>query len=450
MESLPPGPKSRPVIGFIPEMRKDPLSFLTKVSQDYPGIAYFRIGPQPVYFVSDADFVKRILLDNFANYEKRWGYDKFYPIFGEGLLTSNGEFWKRQRKLTQPAFHAERLRWFSDAMVARTARMLQEWESYEPNATPFELGRDIRAVTMDIVTKTMFGIDSSTATKDVMWAINFLLAETYDRVFSALGPVKGMLPTKANREFKRAEKIMSDLILSIIRERRELGKDTGDLLSMYMQSKDDETGERMSDKQLKDEIMTLFFAGHETSAHTLSWICYALSKNPEIAKKVDEELARVLGGRPPTFDDLAKLEYMKMVIEETMRLLPASWIMTRTAVREDKLGDYTIPANAVIVISEWVMHRVAKYWPNPEGFDPERFRPGRADPRPKCSYLAFGQGPRYCIGAGFAMMEMQIMLAMMLQKYRIDLVPGHSVVPEPVMTLRPKYGVMVTIAKKSG
>lgn len=447
-KSIVDGPKSRPIIGFIPEMRKDPLRFLTEVALKFPRLAQFKIGGQKIFLVSDPEYVRHILLDNFKNYEKLFAYDKLYPIFGKGLLTSNGDFWKRQRKLTQPAFHRERLQGFAKAMSDRTEAMLKRWESFASEKKCFELGDETRTITMDIVTKTMFGIDSSQASKMVAEAIEIILAFTYDQVFSTFGPLKNLLPTQRNRKFKQACTTMHNLIYSIIAERRKLNVDTGDLLSMYMQTADEETGEKMNDAQLKDEVMTIFFAGHETTAHTVSWVCSMLSKHPHVARKVDDELKRVLNDRTPTLEDLSQLTYLKMVIEETMRVLPVSWVMTRTAVADDTLGGHHIPAGATLFISEYVMHRLPQFWHNPEGFDPERFAPENKEKHQKFTYLPFGQGPRTCIGAGFAMMETQIILAMMLQKFHVDLVPGHPIELEPVMTLRPKNGVMVSLRKK--
>lgn len=443
-----PGPQARPLLGFMPEMRKNPLGFLTQLSREYPRIAHIKLGPVSAYVINEPAYIKHVLTDNYKNYVKKWGYDKFAPMFGNGLITSNGDFWLRQRKLAQPAFHRQKVEGFAGLISALTQRTLDGWSRYESEGTSFQLGDELRRLAMDIICQTMFGAQTVEQATAVSAAFDILLGELYDRLFSPLGVLGNYLPTRKNIRFNSAVTFLDKVVYGIIAERRRQNADTGDLLSMYLHAVDEVSGERMTDKQLRDEVMTVFIAGHESTANTLSWAYYLLSKFPPAERRLREEVQRVLGDRVPTVADLPNLKYLTCVIEESMRLYPPTWVQVRDAVEDDVIDGYRIPAKSLVIMSQYVVHRNPALWRDPEGFDPDRFLERKSDDRSRYSYFPFSHGPRTCIGNGFAMMEAKIILAMIVQRYHLSLVPGHPVEPDPVMTLRPRHGVKVTVSRQ--
>ena len=375
------------------------------------------------------------------------GIDPLHAALGNGLLLSEGDFWRRQRRLAQPAFHRQRLVSFATTMVDSTQAMLTRWEGFEPGA-PFDVAQEMMRLTMGIVSRTLLGMDVSEDARDarnVSGALTRLLEESNRRLLSVIRLEK--LPLPRNLRFKKDIALLDSVVFKIIAQRRKSGEDTGDLLSMFMHARDEETGEGMDDRQLRDEVMTMFLAGHETTANLLSWTWMLLSQHPAVQDKLRAELAEVLGGKAPTFEDLPRLTYTRMVLEEVLRLYPPAWILARQAREADEIGGFTIPKDSLIVLCSYVVHRLPRLWPNPEGFDPERFAPGREEGRHKYAYFPFSGGPRSCIGNAFAMMEAQLVLATVAQRFRLDLLPGHPVKADPSITLRPKDGVRVTILR---
>jgi cytochrome P450 len=304
-------------------------------------------------------------------------------------------------------------------------------------------------LTLTIVSHTLLSTDVSDDADNVGAALTRLMAETNRRLLSLIPLPWNSIPSPRAIRYKKDMKTLNDVVFRIIEERRQLSPDArakhGDLLTMLMEAQDEDTGEKMSDQQLRDEVMTIFLAGHETTANALAWTWYLLSKHPEIARKLRAEAVEVLGGRVPTFADVPRLKYTLMVLEESMRLFPPAWIIAREAAADDTIDGFKIPAKAIVVLVPYVTHRDPKLWENPEGFDPERFSPERAASRAKYTYFPFGGGPRQCIGSNFALMEAQLILAMIAQRFRLDLVPGPVVEPEPLITLRPKGGIMMTL-----
>jgi len=397
-----------------------------------------------VYLVSHPDLIKHILQDNNRNYHKSVGYEKTRPMLGYGLLTSEDDFWRRQRRLAQPAFHRKHISAFATTMTDATSQMLQRWQHHAESGAPFNAAAEMMRLTLTIVGRTLFNTDLSDEADKVGQALTIALEHT-NRRMQSLFDLGEKLPTPENRRFNEAIKTLDEVVYGMIEERRRTNIDNGDLLSLLLHAQDEETGERMSDKQLRDEAMTIFLAGHETTANALAWTWYLLSKHPDVARRLRNELAAVLGGRTPTLDDLPNLVYTKMVLDEALRLYPPAWAIGRNSLAADKLGDYHLPANSIVVLSPYVTHRLPEFWPNPEGFDPERFRPEQAENRPRFAYFPFAGGPRLCIGNNFALMEMQLILAMIAQRYHLDLVPGHPIELEPMVTLRPRHGVLVTL-----
>lgn len=325
--------------------------------------------------------------------------------------------------------------------------MLDRWRTHAEQGRAVDVFSEMMRLTLEIVGRTLLSSDVSGDTDAVGQAVTILREHVNYRAMR-LFTLPERFPTPRNLRFKRALRTVDTVVYGMIEERRRAGRDTGDLLSMLLLTRDEETGEGMSDKQLRDEVMTIFLAGHETTASVLAWTWYLLSAHPEVEGRLHDELSQVLDGRPPTFEDLPHLKYTRMVIEESIRLYPPAWSVGRTAIADDEIGGYRIPANSQVTLSPYVTHRHRAFWENPERFDPERFTPERVAERPRYAYFPFGGGPRQCIGNEFAMMEAQLILAMVAKTYRLRQIPGHPVEPEPVITLRPRHGVLMDVHKK--
>jgi cytochrome P450 len=304
--------------------------------------------------------------------------------------------------------------------------------------------REMMGVTLQVVAQALFSADASADVATVGHALDVVLAETNYRMLHLFQPPLE-LPTRRNRRFVRSRGTLDRIVYRIIDERLRTEENNGDLLSLLVHARDEDTGERMNRKELRDEVITLYLAGHETTAMNLTWTWYLLSQHPQVERNLHDELDSVLGGRTSTVEDLPKLRYTTMVIAESLRLYPPAWSVARQAIQDDEVGGYAVPKGAPITMVQYITHRHPEFWDDPECFDPERWTPDRAAKRPKFTYFPFGGGPRLCIGNNFALMEAQLILATLAQHYRVQVVPGHPVVPEPLLTLRPKYGMQVTL-----
>ena len=426
------------------EPRGDPIGYFTKCIRDYGDIVFLRFLGVPMCLLNRPDCIESVLVTQHNNFEKSKDYRALRRVLGNGLLTSEGEFWRRQRKLVQPAFHQERIAAYTEVMVAYTERMLASWK----DGQGLDVHEAMMRLTLDIVAKTLFDTDVSREAEDVGAALQFLMGKFMRQAaFAFLLPDSIPIPT--TRRLRRAVGQLDKVIYEIIRRRRASGAMSGDLLSVLLQAQDDE-GLGMTDRQLHDEIMTLFLAGHETTANALSWTWLLLGQHPEVEEKLVEELRRVLGGRAPTASVLPRLTYTEMVLREAMRLYPPVWVIGRRALAPFRMGNYELPAETNVVMSQLITHRDAKYFPEPERFDPDRWRPN--DPRnlslPRFAYFPFGGGPRVCIGAGFSMMEAVLLLATIAQHFRLALVPGQTIEKLPSVTLRPKSGIHVILHRR--
>jgi cytochrome P450 len=441
---FPPGPRGLPFVGVLPYIKHDSLRFYLATTRRYGDIAYLGKG---FFVVNHPDYVKYILQDHNSNYVKGGPINNLKLLVGEGLLTSEGSFWRRQRRLAQPAFHRQRLGLLASAMTDATAEMLERWQTFTAGNQPFDVAAEMMRLTLIIVSRTLFGANVSGDTATVSQALTKSLKYVRQRSLSAF-PLPAHWPLPRNLQFQHARRDLDAIVYRFIEERRRSGRDHGDLLSMLMLAKDEETGEAMDDEQLRDEVMTIFLAGHETTANALSWTFYLLSLHPDVERRMHAEVAEVLGDRIPTVEDLPRLSYTRQVLDESMRLYPPAWLISRSPIQDDQIGGYTIAAGESIFISPYTMHRNPAYWDNPEGFDPERFTPEKQAARPRLAYFPFGGGPRICIGNNFALMEAQLILAMVSQRYRLHLVPGHPVAPQPIITLRPRYGILMTLHQR--
>lgn len=422
-----------------------PLPFLLKSALDYGDVIRFKFGPKIAHLLTHPEHIKYVLQDNQKNFSKETrGFITLREFLGMGLLTSDGETWLRQRRIAQPAFHRQKIAALGGSMVQAAEAAADRWGDHVKSGRAIDVASEMMKLTLRIAGETLLSTDVSGEAETVGRALTIMLHEARRRILTAFA-IPLSIPTRRNREVNEAMSALDGLVYRMIRERRKSGGGPEDLLSMLLHARDAETGEGMNDKQLRDEVLTIFVAGHETTANALAWTFYLLSKFPSAARKIRAELAEVLGGRSPSVEDLPRLKYTSMVLDESMRLYPPAWVFSRAAREDDTIGGYFIPKDSYLFISPYIVHRKPSLWEDPEGFDPERFAPERAASIPRFAYFPFGGGPRQCIGNTFALMENVLLLAVFLQKYRLDLVPGHPVEPEPIVTLRPKHGVLMTI-----
>jgi cytochrome P450 len=426
------------------EPKGDTITYLTKCTRQYGDIVFFRFLGVPACFVNRPEYIESVLVTQNSNFVKSKDYRAMRRVLGNGLLLSEGEFWRRQRKLIQPAFHQGRIAAYAEIMVGYTQRMLASWSDCQT----LDMHEAMMRLTLGIVAKTLFDADVSHEAEDVDAALTVLMGKFLRQAGMAL-LLPTWVPLPTSQLLKRAVGRLDKVIYSIIEQRRASGQMSGDLLSVFLQAHDDE-GVGMTDRQLHDEIMTLFLAGHETTANVLSWTWYLLGQNPQVEEKLIEELERVLAGRVPTPADLPRLTYTDMVLREAMRLYPPVWVIGRRALAPFRLGEYELPADTNVLISQLIMHKDARYFPNPERFDPDRWSASnpRAGLLPRFAYFPFGGGPRVCIGAGFAMMEAVLLLATIAQQFRIEVSPELKVKVQPTVTLRPKHGIPVRLKRR--
>lgn len=443
-----PGPKPLPLIGNLPYLRPDTHRALVRARAEYGDLVHFQINGRHLYLAAHPDDVRYILVDNNRNYHKGRGIQKAKPLLGEGLLTSEDDFWRRQRRLAQPAFHRQQIANLADTMTASTATLIERWRELARSGEAVNVAEEMMGLTLDIVTRALF---STALTADEIHEVGASVAPL---LRMAIGRTQAVfdfvekLPLPQNRRFERLRARLDRIVYRIIETRRQSGADHEDLLGMLMTARDEETGESMTDIHLRDEVMTLFLAGHETTALLLSWTWALLSWHPDVRRRAQAEVDQVLGGRMPTADDVARLPYLGMILSETMRLYPPAWAIPRRPLADDEIRGYRILAGSAVLVSPYVSHRHPDFWDNPEGFDPERFTPVAVKDRHRFAYFPFGGGPRICIGNNFALMEATLVAVMLLQRYEIDLLPGHVVDAEVSFTLRPKQGVPVTIKER--
>src|ERR1044071_364390 len=395
----PPGPKGAlPGLAFL-SFTRDPLGFLRGVAREHGDVVYFSGMSDDFYLLNNPDYVKDVLVPPHARFMKGRGLQRAKRLLGEGLLTSEPPLHRRQRRLAQPAFHKQRINAYASLMVDYAVRL--ERERWREGRT-LDVAQEMMHLALTIVGKTLFGSETEAEAEEVRDALTASMA-SFARFMMPFAELLGRLPLPANRRFEQSRARLDRIIYRIIEERRASGEDRGDLLSMLLKAQDEEgDGGGMTDEQLRDEAMTIFLAGHETTANALAWTWYLLSQNPEAEAKLHAELEDVLAGRPPAAEDFPRLRYTEMVFAESMRLYPPAWILGRRALEEFEVGGYLVPRGALVILSPYVMHRDPRFWPDPERFDPERFTPEAKASRPQFAYFPFGGGPRRCIGEGFA------------------------------------------------
>ena len=435
----PPGPRGRLLMGSMRDFQRDSLGFIEEVALRHGDVVRYRMATMWWHQVNHPEGVRRVLQENNHNYPKSdLTASILRPVAGEGLFISEGKTWLRQRRLMQPAFHRQKIAAFGELMTNAAQKMMGRWDHR------IDAAAEMTRLTLDVATDALFHAHVGGEPTTIARAVSTLLAEINYRFQVPFYPPINV-PTPRNRRMRHAIRTLDRAMYDIIEQRRRDGEEGDDLLSMLMAARDEETGAAMSDRQLRDEVITLFIAGHDTTANALTWTFYLLATHPEADERLRAELDEVLDGAVPAFADLPKLPYSRMVIEEAMRLYPPAWITDRQAVKEDEILGHRIPAGGHVIISPYVTHRLPTLWENPDNFDPGRFSPEKISTRPRYAYFPFGGGPRQCIGKGMALMEAHLILATVMQRYRLRLAADQPVEPEPTVTLRPRGGLPMTV-----
>ncbi len=440
----PPGPRHwLPGANILP-FRRNPAAFFARLAREHGDIVRFRMGPRRLTLLNHPDYVKEVLVTQARHFLKGEALQRGKRLLGEGLLTSEGEFHLRQRRLAQPAFHHSRIACYAEVMAQYAERLAGRWQ----DGARVDVSREMMHLTLAIVARTLFGAGVEDEADDIGRAMTDVL-EIFSFLMLPFSQLVENLPLPPVRRFNRAKARLDTTIFRLIDQRRADGRDHGDLLSMLLLAQDTEgDGGQMTTQQVRDEAITLFIAGHETTANALTWTWYLLSQNPAAEARLHTELDSSLCSKLPAASDLPRLPYTEMVFTESMRLYPPAWAIGRRALRDVEVGGYVIPRGTVAIVSPWVMHRDARFFPEPEKFLPERWTPEARAARPRFSYFPFGAGPRQCIGEPFAWMEGVLLLATLARRWRLRLAPGHSAEIHPLITLRPKNGMPMILERR--
>lgn len=439
----PPGPPGRFLLGNLPDFARDVLGYLSFCAREYGDVARMRLGLFDAYLLNHPDFADEVLRKQRENFVKhRFFWRHVRAIFGTGLLTSEGDFWLRQRRLAAPAFHPDRIAKYGDVMVSYTDRLVDGWRDGETR----NVHEDMMRVTMEIVSKTLFDADVETDVDELGRSFEIVLREIAAR-FRRPFKIPDWLPTPGNLRYRRGIRRLERLVFRVLADRRADPRDPGDLLTMLMAARDDD-GKAMSDVQLRDELVTLFLAGHETTAIALSWTWHLLSRHPLVKDRLVKELFDQLGRRPATVHDLPNLPFADAVVKEAIRLYPPAYVLGREALADCEIGGWRIPAGATVFVSPWVTHRDRRWFASPEKFLPERWLDGLVARLPRFAYMPFGGGPRVCIGDRFATMEAVLILATIARRYRLERTSEADITPFPSITLRPEGGVWMKLSRR--
>lgn len=434
-----PGPQGLSLVKSLYEYSRTPLEFSLKCARQYGDIVSLSIGSIRNYLLNDPSLIEEVLSKQNQNFTKDISYRILKKTFGNGLLLSDGELWKRHRKLMQSAFSSDRIASYASGIVEETSRMLATWRE-----EVIDIHHEMSELTVKVITQSMFGVDGTETAKEIMEALDTIMLQYFHQA-EMFFLLPTWLPTIGNWKAHLATKRLNEIVYDIIEQRRQFPKD--DLLSIMLRI-EDENGDGLSDRELRDEVMTLLLAGHDTTANALTWTLMLLAQNPEAEAKLVAEVRSVLQEGLPTIDDLAKLQYTEMVLKESMRLYPPAWALGREVTHDCTIGNYHFTRGTTIIVSQWVMHRDKRFFDNPEQFLPERWNDNLEQRLPRCAYFPFGAGPRVCIGKTFSMMEATLTLAMVVQQFSFTLVQQHSIELLPSITLRPKHGVKMMLTRR--
>ncbi|HVE58717.1 MAG TPA: cytochrome P450 [Pyrinomonadaceae bacterium] len=440
----PPTVKTDLFGGHFRSFRKNPTDFLTRLSK-LGDVSAFKVGKIPAFLINHPDLIRDLLVTNHSKFIKGRALQRAKGLLGEGLLTSEKEFHLRQRRMIQPAFHRSRINEYAKSMIEFGEKMSLSWRGGEFR----DIDKEMMRLTLWIVGKTLFSTNVEDSTSQVGTAMTTIVS-MFNFMLLPFSEILEKLPLPPIKRLKKARKTLDDVIYKIIEMRRASGEDKGDLLSMLLLAQDEETGGAMTDKQVRDECLTLFLAGHETTANALTWTFYLLSQNPEAERKFHAELDSVLGDKPVTPEDYGKLKFTESVLAESMRLFPPAWTVGRLATEDHEFGGFQIPKKSLVLASQFVMHRDARFWENADEFVPERWEKlSIKEAGNKFIYFPFSKGIRSCIGEGFAWMEGVLLLAILGRKWKLSLAPEQKIALHPMITLRPKYGMKMRIEERS-
>jgi len=424
--------------------RRDPIAVLRRAAAEYGDVVRLPLSKHPVYLVNHPDLIKGVLVTHQKQFKKGRGLEQIKRLLGEGLLTSEGEFHLRQRRLMQPAFHRQRVAAYAESMTFYAVQARERWQEGETRDMHAEMMR----LTLSIVGKTLFGAEVEAEAAEIDGALGEVIG-LFRLLQLPYSDLLERLPLPAVRRFRAARARLDATIYRLIARHREVGEDRGDLLSMLLAARDEDDGGRMSDEQVRDEALTLFLAGHETTANAMTWTWHLLSQHPDVEARFHAEIDAALAGRTPAADDLPRLPYTRRVFSESLRCFPPAWVVGRRLLSDYDMGGYTLPARSIVLLCQSVTHQDPRFWPDPDRFDPDRWTPEAEAARPKFAFFPFGGGPRVCIGEQFAWMEGVLLLAALGQKWRLRLAPGQVVAAQPIITLRPKYGMRMLVESRA-
>ncbi len=443
IQNSPPTVKRDLFGGHFLSFRRNPTEFLRNIAE-LGDVTTFYVGKQQAFLVNHPDLIRDLLVTNHAKFMKGRALQRAKTLLGEGLLTSEHEFHLRQRRMIQPAFHRRRIAVYAEAMIEFGEQMAGEWKSGDVR----DIDKEMMRLTLNIVGKTLFNADVESDAAQVGAAMTTIVS-MFNFMLLPFSELLEKLPLPQIKKLKNARKTLDGVIYKIINERRKTGEDTGDLLSMLLLAQDEETGGAMTDEQVRDECLTLFLAGHETTANALVWTFYLLSQNPESEAKFHAELDEVLGGKPLTPEDYPRLKYTEQVFAESMRLFPPAWTVGRLSTADHEFGGFHIPSKSLILASQFVMHRDARFWTKPDEFVPERWEDSSIkEAGNKFTYFPFSKGVRSCIGESFAWMEGVLLLAVLGRKWKLKLMPEQKIATQAMITLRPKFGMKMRIENR--
>lgn len=436
----PPGPEGHFLLGVLPEIRREDVKFASRCAREYGDIVYFRVVNISTYLISHPRYIEEVLVTSYRNFIKAVYLRESRALFGDGLLTSDGDTWVGERRMAQRAFRHDHIESYAEAIVAYTERALERWQPGEVR----DMHQEMMRLTLEIIARVLFGRDLADEIEDAAAAINVYLEQFANRF--GLYALPEWLPTPGNLRYRRAMRRLDGIIYGAIHEgRQSAGEGNQQSLLAALLRAQQESGVAVTDLQLRDEMATLFFTGHETTGLALTWTLWLLAEHPEAEAKLLQELEDVLGDRAPTLADLPRLRYADFVIKESLRLYPPAYGVVREALKDCEIGGYLIPKGATVAMFPWVVQRDPRFYEDPEEFRPERWQDGFAERLPRFAYFPFGGGPRICIGKDFALLEVMLALATILRRFRFQTVPGHRTWPLPSLTLRPEYGIKMVV-----
>ena len=447
----PPGPKALLPYALARKFLRDPLTTLTTISQIYGDISHFKFGKQNVYFLNHPNYIEDVLVTNYKNFIKSRGLQVSKRLLGSGLLTSEGDYHDNQRRLIQPTFYPKKIKSYAEVMIKKTLNLCDTWKE----GSVIDIHKEMTRLTLEIISKTVLGYDIKPEDDEIGDSL-LICMKYFNRLLMPFGELIEKIPVlPINKGFQKAKNNLDSIVFRMIKEHRvkleqKEEKDT-DLLFTLLKAQDynSKTG-KMTDQQLRDEVMTIFLAGHETTANALTWTFYLLSTHPSIDVRLQKEIYSIFRNKTNiSFDDIEKLEYTSKVLTESMRLYPPAWALGRQAINDCKIGKYIIPSGSIVLMSQYVMHRNPLYFPEPNTFYPDRWTDEFKKNLPRFSYFPFGGGIRSCVGEPFAWMEAILITAIINKLWKVNIIPSNKVVLKPLVTLRPKYGMHMKITRRS-